>query len=102
MTDGMTPRLANLYALALAMNLSEPLGRAVYACNRRYNGGFSRMSDEHILQVAKESTAVRWREHWDNGGTLKSLSANHRRKGFVPQPPVVLSPYRRSISFNKI
>lgn len=78
-TDDMTPRLQEIYKKALVMGLENPLGRAVYVLNRRYNGGYQRDTDEVILLRVQPSTAERWLAHWQNGGGVKSLSA--RRNG---------------------
>jgi len=74
--------------LATKAGLDCPHGLALYACNRRVNGGFSNAidlchyspSNEEILKRAldcmkraKIETAKRWLNHYAHGGSIKSL-----------------------------
>ncbi len=58
--------------------LTNPLGRALYLCNRLQNGDFSGYDDRDSviarLKTIQASTASRWFKHFKSGGSIKSLS----------------------------
>lgn len=65
------------------LGLSCPMGRALYATNRVYNGGihspvhaeggFDSPGVEKFLRSIRYATARRWLHHWNTGGSLKGL-----------------------------
>lgn len=59
--------------VAAKFGWSHPVGRALYAKNRAINGIPHNTSIAAIMKQCKESTAHRWLEHWNNGGSLKAL-----------------------------
>jgi hypothetical protein len=70
------------YSEAKAMGLSYPIGRALYACNRKRNGwpqdrdswaGMGLRLVPDFLRRMKESTAKRWQIHWRSGGHIQAL-----------------------------
>jgi len=82
-------RVVELYTIARKLNLSYPLGRALYAVNRLYNGwpwvypgpNFEfrphHLSPLDLMRRTRESTAKRWREHWARGGGLQTIGRTH-------------------------
>jgi hypothetical protein len=88
MTDRKFPNHCTYFLqLAESLELSCPLGRALYACNRVQNLGYGDTSrigdsgDDHgvaytrkFLRAIKPSTAERWLAHWQNGGHIKVIS----------------------------
>jgi hypothetical protein len=87
----LTPLTERLYLLALEEKMTIPLGRALYATNRHYNGdlyrkGFTsydadpddedyvRSRDIGLMLATKSLTAAQWLSHWVGGGSLRKLS----------------------------
>ena len=73
----MTPLMQEYYLDA--QGLSCPIGRAAFLVNRCYNGDpfYRRKSQQQALLQIKIDTAIRWKSHWENGGSLKALSYTH-------------------------
>lgn len=88
------PNHFNHYLLiARDLGLSCPEGRALYICNRIQNRGWSYPGDGRKLRniqgtsqemyerirAIRPSTAERWREHWQNGGSIKALRSKKKK-----------------------
>lgn len=91
--EPLPERIRTWAALAEEAGLSEPLGRAITAHARIVNAGWRvtggpsswamtnrmREASGHDILVPfmgrmHEATARRWREHWERGGSLRTLS----------------------------
>jgi len=59
---------------ATEAGLTEPLGRALCLHSRALNTKIDRRTPLSLMEGVKYETAVRWREHWLNGGSFKTLS----------------------------
>lgn len=104
--------LAELYEIAINTALDDPLGRAVYAMNRRVNAGrlyrlkdgvFTWLTDLDVMIRAHPETALKWRLHWEAGGSVKSLGKMATRIVTRWEPDAVVEPRgRRAISFEEI
>lgn len=74
------------FNIASKNEMNNPEGRAIYACNRVANGAWWRPPFIHEpeakskLEKTKDSTAKRWLEHWENGGSLRALSRYHEEE----------------------
>ena len=101
-TREMSRRLREIYDQAVFHNFDDALGRAVYAANRRANGGFQWLTDVEIMVRAKPGTAQKWREHWLNGGSVKSLNACSYPPWRTTDPEPEPEPVRRAITFGAI
>jgi hypothetical protein len=69
-------------ALAKALKLPNPEGRALYACNRQQSGGMkwtyeTSYSAAETMTKCLPATADRWLEHFRNGGSIRSLKYSH-------------------------
>lgn len=63
------------YSRAIFLNLSYPEGRALYLSNRRQNAAnwYSGIHLDNKLRSTRESTAIRWMNHYFQGGSIKSI-----------------------------
>lgn len=74
----MPAQYAEFLDIAIQEKLTCPEGRALYACNRVQNGGLrwiyeTSYSPLSSMKHARESTAKRWLDHWNSGGSIRSL-----------------------------
>lgn len=86
-----------IYKVAKKYKLSYPKGRAIYTINRGQNAGWTNISlyeDRYyennfkptsreilkFLKTIRESTAIRWFNHWNNGGSVRSLGKKRKIK----------------------
>ena len=72
--------LQRLIALAYREGLDDPIGRACYCASRKQN---ETVYDElGKMKACLPRTAKKWREHYEAGGSLKSLKKfKHQSKG---------------------
>ena len=75
----MPAQYAEFLDIAIQEKLTCPEGRALYACNRVQNGGLcwtyeTSYSPLSSMKHARESTAKRWLDHWNSGGSIRSIS----------------------------
>lgn len=85
MTAKMPAGYSEAYELARVLGLSYAKGRAIYACNRRQCVGswYGRNNLEDLLRATREETAIRWLNHWNAGGSIRSIhktSKEHDRE----------------------
>lgn len=70
--SAMPERVQAFVALAFKDGLENPLGRALYAYNRKLNA--CHKDPLLVMRAAKSLTATRWLQHWQAGGSLYALS----------------------------
>lgn len=84
-----TPLMRTYYRIATSEGLTYPVGRAAYMVSRHINGGLARygLSQQfgkmppstlrryrlRAMERIQESTAQRWENHFNDGGSLKAL-----------------------------
>lgn len=87
-TRRVQKRIDALHVLATELGLSQPLGRAIWLESRAENsGGFlntiimgyanhklRREDLSRLLEKVRPDVAERWYQHYDNGGSIRSLN----------------------------
>lgn len=63
------------FQIAARLGLSCPMGRALYAVNRKVNGWRHGVTAEHLLRNTRQETAERWLQHWRDGGSIRALNS---------------------------
>lgn len=63
----------HFYWMAEHAGLSCPLGRALYACNRKQNGWRHGVTPIDLMTRASQETAERWLDNWRRGGGVRRL-----------------------------
>lgn len=68
------------HQIAIMAGLHNPVGRALYACNRKQmgwpsEGPYGTLVDPLVvMQKCEITTASRWLKHWESGGHIRSIS----------------------------
>lgn len=86
------------YTTALSLNLNYPDGRAIYACNRRQCAGdwYNQAHLETLLKTTRTDTAIRWLNHWNKGGSIRSIHKTEKEHAKEVKEYKEITKYQRT------